>query len=66
MGRRILKTNYGKFYIGLKSGGKMLLNIANTPKHKDIESETIRVADEVGFKLEKKIKLCFHLLQERV
>ena len=44
-------------HIGLKSGGKMLLNIANTPKHKDIESETIRVAEEEGFVLEKTIKL---------
>jgi hypothetical protein len=44
-------------HIGLKPNGKMMLNIANTPKHKDIESETIRVANEVGFKLDKTIKL---------
>lgn len=34
----------------LKDGGYMILNIANTPKHKTIESETIRIAEENGFK----------------
>jgi len=44
-------------YTGLKPSGKMLLNIANTPKHKNIESETLKVAEEIGFKLDGKIKL---------
>jgi hypothetical protein len=35
--------------IGLKDGGRLLLNIANTPKYKKIESETIRIAEEIGF-----------------
>lgn len=36
-------------YIGLKHNGYMILNIANTPKHKTIESETIRISEEIGF-----------------
>jgi hypothetical protein len=36
-------------HIGLKVGGKMLINIANTPKYKQIESETIRIAEKIGF-----------------
>ena len=52
-----LKQTMANCHIGLKKEGKLLLNIANTPKHKDIESETIRVANEVGFKLDKTIKL---------
>jgi 16S rRNA G966 N2-methylase RsmD len=45
-----LKDTVSNCFVGLKPGGKMLLNIANTPKYKTIESETIRVATEVGFK----------------
>lgn len=52
-----LKKTMENCHIGLKKEGKLLLNIANTPKHKDIESETIRVANEVGFTLERTIKL---------
>jgi len=44
-------------YTGLKMEGRLILNIANTPKHKTIESETIRVAGEEGFELEETIKL---------
>jgi hypothetical protein len=28
----------------------MLINIANTPKHKDLEEMTIHYAEDVGFK----------------
>jgi len=45
-----LKDTVSNCFVGLKPGGKMLLNIANTPKYKTIESETIRVSTEVGFK----------------
>ena len=30
----------------------MLINIANTPKYKFIEEETIRISKELGFKQE--------------
>lgn len=35
----------------LKQDGYMILNIANTPKHKTIESETIRISEENGLHL---------------
>ena len=44
-------------YMGLKDDGKMILNIANTPKHKNIESETIKVAQDEGFELVETLKL---------
>jgi len=42
---------------GLKENGYMILNIANTPKHKTIESETVRISQENGFALEEIIYL---------
>ena len=36
-------------HYGLKIGGYMILNIANTPKHKTIEDETVRISKENGF-----------------
>lgn len=44
-------------YTGLKDGANMIINIANTPKHKTIESETIKVAEQEGFELKETIKL---------
>jgi hypothetical protein len=38
-------------YFGLKHGGKLIINISNTPKYNFLESETIRIAEENGFKL---------------
>ena len=38
-------------YIGLKDDGYMIINIANTGKHKNLEDDTIRVAQEEGFYL---------------
>ena len=35
----------------------MLYNIANTPKYKFIEEQTIRIAKELGFKQEQTIQL---------
>ena len=35
----------------------MLMNIANTPKYKFIEEETIRISKELGFKQEQTIEL---------
>jgi len=44
-------------YNGLKGNKYMLINIANTPKYKFIEEETIRIATELGFKQEQTIEL---------
>ena len=44
-------------YNGLKSNKYMLINIANTPKYKFIEEETIRISKELGFKQEQTIEL---------
>jgi hypothetical protein len=44
-------------FIGLRPEGKLILNISNTSKHKNIESGVIKVAQEEGFQLEETIKL---------
>ena len=44
-------------YNGLKGNKYMLINIANTPKYKFIEEETVRVSRELGFKQEQTIEL---------
>ena len=44
-------------YNGLKGNKYMLINIANTPKYKFIEEETVRISKELGFKQEKTIEL---------
>ena len=44
-----LKDTISNCYHGLKSGGYMLLNIANTTKYKIIEDETVRLSKEMGF-----------------
>jgi DNA modification methylase len=42
---------------GLKNGKYMLLNIANTPKYKFIEEETVKISKKLGFRQEKTIEL---------
>jgi hypothetical protein len=44
-----LKDTISNCFHGLKKDGYMLMNIANTPKYKVIETETIRLSKEVGF-----------------
>ena len=44
-------------YYGLKKNCYMLINIANTSKHKFIEDGTIRVAEETGFTHEDTLQL---------
>ena len=44
-------------YNGLKGNKYMLINIANTPKYKFIEEETVRISKELGFKQEQTIEL---------
>jgi hypothetical protein len=52
-----LKKTIENCHYGLKQGGYMLYNIANTPKYKFIEEETIKIAKELGFKQEETIEL---------
>ena len=42
---------------GLKTGGAMVINIANTPKHKWLEDETINITKSIGFKLQETLRL---------
>ena len=42
---------------GLKENKYMLINISNTPKHKFIENETIRISQQLGFVQEETLKL---------
>lgn len=44
-------------YNGLKTNCYMIINIANTKKYNWLERETIKIAEEIGFSLEKTIKL---------
>jgi hypothetical protein len=37
-------------YNGLKINSHLIINIANTPKHKWLESETLKICDDLGFK----------------
>lgn len=48
-----LKQTMENCYIGLKPDKYMMINIANTTQYKNIEDETVKMAEEVGFKLEK-------------
>jgi hypothetical protein len=52
-----LRTTMQNCHIGLKKDGVMILNIANTPKHNNIEEETLKIANECGFELVDTIKL---------
>jgi hypothetical protein len=44
-----LRLTMGNCHYGLKDEKYMLINIANTPKYKDIEEKTIEMGKEVGF-----------------
>ena len=52
-----LKKTIENCYRGLKQNKYMLINIANTPKYKFIEEETVRISKELGFKQEKTVEL---------
>lgn len=52
-----MRTTIRNCYIGLKPDRYLVLNIANTTKHKTIETDTIKVAKEEGFELIETIKL---------
>jgi hypothetical protein len=52
-----LKKTIKNCYYGLKKDSYMLINIANTPKYKFIEQETIRISKELGFVQEDTLQL---------
>ena len=52
-----LKKTIQNCYNGLKENKYMLINIANTPKYDFIETETIRIAKELGFVQEDTLQL---------
>ena len=52
-----LKKTMENCYYGLKKDSYMLINIANTPKYKFIEQETIRISKELGFVQEDTLQL---------
>jgi DNA modification methylase len=52
-----LRQTIQNCYNGLKDNGYMLYNIANTPKYKFIEEETINISKSLGFIQEETIQL---------
>ena len=52
-----LRKTIENCYHGLKKNGYMLINIANTPKYKFIEKETVQISKELGFKQEETLQL---------
>jgi len=52
-----LKKTIKNCYYGLKKNGYMLINIANTPKYKFIEKETVNISSEIGFIKEPTVDL---------
>jgi len=52
-----LKQTIENCYNGLKNNCYMLINIANTPKYKEIEDKTIELSKSIGFVQEETIQL---------
>ena len=52
-----LRKTIENCYYGLKEGGYMLYNIANTPKYKFIEEETVNISKGLGFTQEETLQL---------
>ena len=52
-----LRKTIENCYYGLKEGGYMLYNIANTPKYKFIEEQTVKISKELGFAQEDTLQL---------
>ena len=52
-----LRKTIENCYTGLKEGGYMLYNIANTSKYKFIEEETVKISKELGFIQEDTLQL---------
>ena len=52
-----LRSTIENCYNGLKEGGYMLYNIANTSKYKFIEEQTVKISKELGFAQEDTLQL---------
>ena len=52
-----LRKTIDNCYYGLKKNGYMLMNIANTPKYKFIEEQTVKISKELGFAQEDTLQL---------
>ena len=52
-----LRKTIDNCYYGLKKNGYMLMNIANTPKYKFIEEQTVKISKELGFIQEDTLQL---------
>ena len=52
-----LRKTIENCYYGLKKGGYMLYNIANTPRYKFIEEQTVKISKELGFAQEDTLQL---------
>ena len=52
-----LRKTIENCYYGLKKNGYMLMNIANTPKYKFIEEQTVKISKELGFAQEDALQL---------
>lgn len=60
-----LKKTFCNCYIGLKSGCYMLINIANVSTYLQLQEDTVRVAEQVGFKLQKTYRYALSGLSKR-
>lgn len=60
-----LKKTFENCYTGLKDNGVMAINIANVKAYNDLENDTIDIAKELGFKLEKIIKYSLSSLNKK-
>ena len=47
---KFLKQTIANAFIGLKTGKKLALNVANTKQYKTFEEDTVQLALDVGFK----------------
>ena len=52
-----LRKTIENCYYGLKKNSYMLINIANTPKYKFIEKQTVKISKELGFVQEDTLQL---------
>ena len=52
-----LRKTIDNCYYGLKKNSYMLMNIANTPKYKFIEEQTVKISKELGFIQEDTLQL---------
>lgn len=52
-----LRKSIENAHIGLRKGGHLILNVANTREHSTLEADTVRISVECGFQLETTLQL---------